>query len=492
MSLFVLGDDAAKLEAISRSQAMIEFTPDGTILSANDNFLRALGYRLDEIVGKHHSMFVTDAYRNSRDYAQFWPSLARGEFRADEFLRIGKGGREVWIQASYNPVLNRAGKTVKVIKIATDITEVKRRNADFEGQINAINKSQAVIHFGLDGKVLDANDNFLSALGYRRDDIVGKHHSMFVTAAYRDSADYRSFWDRLRAGEFQAGVFQRVGSHGKEVWIQASYNPILDAGGRVFKVVKFATDITQQVLERRRREEVQKVIDADLEGVVKSVANANEKANSTTAASDQASSNVETVAASAEELVASISEISRQVGHALEISNQAVQEAANSSRIMTELSEDAQSIGEVIELIENIASQTNLLALNATIEAARAGESGRGFAVVASEVKSLAAQTTKATEDIRHRIASVQTSSSGAVSAIEAIKGIIQQISDISANISAAVEEQTAVTRDISENMQTASRGVGTINHNVRAISDFTAQIETAAVKLREASRSIA
>ena len=486
------GDDSAKLEAISRSQALIEFEVDGTIITANDNFLATLGYSLNEIAGQHHSMFVEPEYRQDPAYRAFWASLAKGEYQADEFKRVAKGGREVWIQASYNPVFDRSGKPVKVIKIATDITEEKMRNVDFEGQINAINTSQAVIHFNLDGTIIDANENFLNAMGYRLEEIKGQHHSMFVESSYANSAEYRAFWDSLRAGQYQANEYKRVGKNNKEIWIQASYNPIIGDDGKPVKVVKFASDVTQQVVERRRREEVQKVIDNDLADVMTTVSNANQRAQNATDASVQASSNVQTVAAAAEELVASIEEISRQVAHAKEIGDQAVENASNSGNIMASLSEEAQSIGDVIELIDNIANQTNLLALNATIEAARAGESGKGFAVVASEVMSLASQTTNATEEIGSQIASVQNSTSSAVAAIDSIKEIIQQISEISISIAQAVEEQSSVTRDISSNMQTAAEGVVVISDNVQAISESTSQIESAAQKVREASQSIA
>ena len=484
--------ERAQLAALNRSQAMIEFLPDGTIVWANENFLSAMGYEAAEVVGKHHSMFIDPAESGSAAYKDFWTSLAGGQFRAEEFKRFGKGGKVVWIQASYNPVFDRSGKTTSVVKIATDITEEKLRNLDFRGQVDAINRSQAVIHFQLDGTIIDANQNFLDALGYAIEEIRGKNHSMFVEPGYRASAAYKEFWDRLRAGEFQTDEFLRIGKGGKEVWIQASYNPIFDAEGKPFKVVKFATDRTAAVKKRKHREEVTRTIDSDLDEVVAAVSEAASRASSAADVALDASSNVQTVAAAAEELVASIEEISRQVSHATEISGRAVEGATNSGTIMSGLSDDAQSIGAVIELIENIANQTNLLALNATIEAARAGEAGKGFAVVASEVKSLASQTTKATEDISARITSVQNSTSSAVVAIGEIKDVISQISDISASIAAAIEEQSAVTRDISGNMQTASTGVSTITENMQAISSSTTQIDAAARKVKEASRSIA
>ena len=239
-------DHAEQIAAIGKSQAVIEFAMEGTILHANDNFLKALGYTLDEIKGKHHSMFVDDAYRQSADYKEFWAKLNRGEYVADEFKRIGKGGREVWILASYNPILDLNGKPFKVVKYATDVTEQKLRNADYAGQIAAVSKAQAVIEFKMDGTVIAANDNFLKALGYTLDEVKGKHHSMFVDDAYRQSPEYKDFWSRLNRGENVSDGFKRIGKGGKEVWIQAYYNPILDLNGKPYKVVKYATDTTQQ------------------------------------------------------------------------------------------------------------------------------------------------------------------------------------------------------------------------------------------------------
>ncbi len=239
-------DYAGQVAAIRKSQAVIEFGMDGTILDANDNFLTALGYGLEEIRGRRHSMFVDEAYRQSPEYKEFWARLNRGEYQAAEYKRIGKGGKEVWIQASYNPILDLDGRPFKVVKYATDVTRQKMVNADYQGQIAAVNKSQAVIQFAMDGTVLDANENFLKALGYTLEEIKGRHHSMFVDEAYRQSPEYKEFWARLNRGEYQAAEYKRIGKGGKEVWIQASYNPILDLNGRPFKVVKYATDITPE------------------------------------------------------------------------------------------------------------------------------------------------------------------------------------------------------------------------------------------------------
>jgi methyl-accepting chemotaxis protein len=486
------GNSQAILDALGRSQAMIEFEPDGTILSANENFLNAVGYSLEEIQGQHHRMFVDPSYANSSEYKQFWSDLADGKFNAAEFQRFGKGGNEIWIQASYNPVLNKSGKVTRVVKIATDITEQKLRTADIEGQINAINRSQAVIHFELDGTILDANENFTGAVGYSLNEIKGQHHRMFVDPAYAASSEYRQFWAELAEGQFKSDEFKRFGKGGNEIWIQASYNPIFDAAGRPFKVVKFATDITAQVMERQRRAETQARIDNELEGVSNSIAGAVEQVSSVASASEETSSNVHSVAAASEELVASIGEISRQVQVALEVSQDAVGEASRSSEIMSGLSEDAKTIGSVIELIEGIAGQTNLLALNATIEAARAGEAGKGFAVVASEVKNLASQTSKATEDISAQVNSIQETTQEAVSAIEKIMEVIGNVGEIAASISTAVEQQSSVTNEISSNMQAAAEGVELITSNMQSISNATGEIDAATASVREASRSLA
>jgi methyl-accepting chemotaxis protein len=482
----------AKLEALSKSQAVIEFNLDGTIVTANQNFLNAMGYRLEEIQGKHHSMFMDPELRDQAQYRQFWDALRRGEYQAGEFPRVAKGGRPIWIQASYNPLLNRSGKPFKIVKFAADITEQKLKSADYEGQISAIQKSQAVIEFNLDGTVITANENFLKTLGYRLDEIQGKHHGMFVEPEYRDSAAYRGFWETLRRGDYQAAEYKRVAKGGKAIWIQASYNPIRGADGKLVKVVKFATDTTAQVEDRIRRGEVQKSIDADLGLITDAVASTSQRVTSAASASTQTSSNMQAVASGAEELAASVGEISRQASDALNISLQAVQQANETSAIVSGLATAAQKIGDVVKLINNIAEQTNLLALNATIEAARAGDAGRGFAVVASEVKSLATQTAKATDEISSQIAEVQGTTTSAVNVIEAISQTISRINEISAAIAASVEEQASVTQSISSNMQVAARGVTDINSNMNDIAEATRSVDESTRKVRDASRLLA
>ncbi len=289
-------DYAGQIEAVNKVQAVIEFELDGTIINANENFLGAIGYSLNEIKGKHHRMFVTADYAKSHDYSQFWADLAAGQYQASQYKRIGKGGKEIWIQASYNPIFDPDGKPFKVVKYAIDITAQTLQNADFSGQIDAIHKAQAVIEFDLTGKILSANENFLSTLGYSLDEIKGKHHSMFAEPDFAKSAAYAEFWKKLGRGEFDAGDYKRLGKGGKEVWIQASYNPIFDPEGKPFKVVKYATDITGEVNARAEEQRVGALVDENLEKILNAVGNASDQATSASAASGQTSATVQSVA----------------------------------------------------------------------------------------------------------------------------------------------------------------------------------------------------
>lgn len=245
-------DKTATLDALNKSQAIIEFKPDGTIVRANRNFLIAMGYDVGEIEGKHHGMFCDPSYVNSVEYRQFWQELRQGRFKAAQFKRIGKGGREVWIEASYNPVLDRSGKVYKVVKFATDISGHRAHLADLQGKADAIGRSQAVIEFTPDGAVIAANENFLGTMGYKLDEIAGRHHRLFCETSFADSPDYSAFWDALNRGEYQAGQYKRIGKGGTEVWIEACYNPVYDQNGRLWKVVKFATDITARKEQNAR------------------------------------------------------------------------------------------------------------------------------------------------------------------------------------------------------------------------------------------------
>jgi methyl-accepting chemotaxis protein len=476
-------DMAAKLAALAKSQAIIEFKLDGTILTANENFLKALGYSLAEIKGKNHSLFVEPAYRDSAEYKKFWADLNRGEYQSAQYKRIGKGGKEVWIEASYNPILDGSGRPYKIVKFATDVSGQKAVYADLLGKIDAINRSQAAIEFDLDGTVITANQNFLDLLGYRLDEIRGKHHSLFVEPAYRESAEYRQFWDKLRRGEYQAAQYKRIGKGGKEVWIEASYNPVMDLNGKPWKVVKFATDLSPR---KAQNAGLARDFETGVRSLVNAVASSAETmqatAQSLAASAEQTNQQSSTVSVASEELAASVNEIARQLAVATGVISTAVAEAQNSERMVHDLVEAAAKIGDVTRMIADIASQTNLLALNATIEAARAGEAGKGFAVVASEVKSLATQTARATEEIGHQIKGIQEVSQTTANAIGEIAKIIGQVSEISTSISGAVEEQSAATREVSVNIlgvTQAANETGQSSVNVLTVAQSLSQQAT-------------
>jgi methyl-accepting chemotaxis protein len=370
-------------------------------------------------------MFVEQVERDSAAYREFWAALNRGEYQAKEYKRIGKGGREVWVIASYNPILDDGGKPFRVVVFASDITRQRLETADLAGQIEAIGKSQAVIEFDMDGVILHANENFLKTLGYTLSEIKGRHHSLFVAPAERDSTAYREFWARLKRGEFQSGEYKRIGKAAKEIWIQASYNPIRDLNGKPYKVVKYATETTAQVIARMKSEKVRGMM--------------------------------EQVASGAEQLSSSVREISEAMTKSRQTAASAVERVEIADQQAQRLSTAAGSMSSIVELIGDITGQINLLALNATIESARAGDAGRGFAVVAAEVKNLANQAKQATDKIGSEIGNLTGISSDVVGALNVIKTAIQGVSDYVSSTAVAVEEQSTVTNDMSSSMRRAA-----------------------------------
>ncbi len=414
-------ETAGQIEAIGKAQAVIEFTMDGTVIAANRNFLDVMGYTIEEIRGRHHRLFVEPSEAGSAAYREFWARLNRGEYQAAEYKRLGKDGREVWIHATYNPILDLNGRPFKVVKFATDVTAARLQNAYYASQIEAIGKSQAVIEFAMDGTVLSANQNFLNALGYTLAEIKGRHHGMFVDPAYRDSPDYRDFWARLNRGEFQAAEYRRLGKGGREVWIQATYTPILDLNGKPSRVVKFATDITATVQARLRNERIREVM--------------------------------ESVASGAEELHVSVREIAHNMGKSKTSADSAYERTEPADHATRRLAVAATSMGSIVEMINKITAQINLLALNATIESARAGEAGKGFAVVANEVKNLATQARGATEKISQEIDDMRAISTDVVSALDGIKQSIETVREYVTASASTVEEQSTVANEMSANI---------------------------------------
>jgi len=509
-------DYAGKMAAIDRVQAVIEFDLKGNILTANQNFLDTVGYGLDEIRGRHHRIFCEPALAASPDYAAFWDRLGRGECDQGEYRRLARNGREIWLLASYNPIMGADGLPLKIVKYATDITAAKARNAEFEGKIRAIDRVQAVIEFDLQGNVLTANENFMAVFGYTLEEIQGRHHRLFCDPDLVASADYRAFWDRLGRGEPDAGEYRRIGKGGTEIWLQASYNPIFDAAGRPFKIVKFATDVSDVKREaehkiRRGQEMEAQVNDFDqiMQGVMTTLGQAadrmteaaaeiaatssqtNAESQNVSAAARDADTNLQIVATASEELSSSISEIARQIANSSTMAAAAVEQGDEAEGRIRTLDEMAQSIGKVVELIRTIAGQTNLLALNATIEAARAGEAGKGFAVVASEVKSLANQTAKATEEIGTLIAGIQQSVGGAVEIIGTIRSTIGRLSESSVAVASAVEQQSAATREIASNVSSASQSVSTVSAASVEVLQAAARSARSAAHVETSSKEV-
>lgn len=524
------GGSKAVLDALSLSLGLIEFDPTGKVLTANDNFLRLVGYTLAEVQGQHHSMFVDPAYRASPEYREFWAKLARGEYDAAEYKRIGKGGREVWIKASYNPVKNASGQVVKVIKQATDVTAEKLQNAETAAKLDAVSRAQGVIEFTPTGEVITANENFLAVLGYRLEEIKGQKHRMLVEPAYGQSAEYQDFWRRLNAGDFIADEFKRIGKGGKEVWIQASYNPVFDLNGKVVKIVKFATDVTERVravdeiaeglsrmaannfeavipqpfapaFEKLRQDfnaATGKVRSALLE-VAGNTNNISSSAQEILNASDDMARRTEQQAANLEETAAALNQITTTIKqsaegaqHARQICAAADEDGKASAQIVREaieamnnISNSAKEISQIIGMIDEIAFQTNLLALNAGVEAARAGEAGKGFAVVASEVRALAQRSAEAAKNIKGLIDVSTTQVRQGSKLVSDTGGALQRIVSQVSEINGAVAEIAGASKD-------QAGALAEVNTAVTQMDQVTQQNAAMVEELTAASHSLA
>jgi methyl-accepting chemotaxis protein len=521
------------LSALSASNALIWFTPQGDVLDANDNFCSTLRYKLEEIVGKHHRIFCEDAIRNSPDYPTFWADLAAGKSKRGQYRRQTKDGDDVWIEASYNPVFHN-GKVVRVLKVAADITKTKIAALDDENRIRAIGQSQAIIEFEPDGSIFYANKNFLDTMGYSLPEIEGKHHRMFCDPDLASSAEYAKFWERLRGGEYIADNFIRYGKNSKKVWIQAAYTPVFSSRGVVYKIIKVATDITSRMeavdkigegISRLAAGDLTVVIDESidpalrrtrddfnaaarsLEGAVAAItASVHTLADSAkvigTVSSDIAK-NAESQAASVEETAAALDEITATVNDSSKRAHEASRLVAatrgnaeasgvivnDATDAMDQIKSSSREIENIIGVIDEIAFQTNLLALNAGVEAARAGEAGKGFAVVAQEVRELAQRSASAAKNIKELIATSAASVERGVSLVlrtgSALGEIVQQVQEVDGHvqaISVASREQTQGIQEISAAVtvvdQSTQRNASTVEEASAAAQELSSEAQ--------------
>lgn len=485
--------------AIDSAYAYIEFDLKGNVTLANKNLLETMGYDLEEVKGRHHRQFVDPAQAASSEYSKFWADLVDGKSQSGVYKRISKSGKEVWIQAVYSPVRDEVGRVTKIIKIATDVTAQNLLNAENAAKLQAIDKTQAVIEFNMDGSIITANENLLSVLGYDLKELQGKHHKMLVDPAYAASSEYRAMWESLASGEPVTGEFQRVGKGGREVWIRASYNPIFDLNGKPFKVVKYASDVTmlkKMIISAQETASALSAASSELTATAtqmsETASRTNHESQTAAAAAEEVAAGVQTVATNMEEMVASIKEIARSANESSQMARTTLSRAHETNATIAKLGASSQEIGDVIKVISSIAQQTNLLALNATIEAARAGEAGRGFAVVANEVKELAKQTAKATSDITNKIGAIQSDTNSAVEAIGGISDAVEKLNGISGVIAAAVEEQTATTNEVSRVVVEAKQGMESIADTIKMVSMAANESTTSSGQTLTASKDLA
>ncbi|WP_172298888.1 PAS domain-containing methyl-accepting chemotaxis protein [Pseudoruegeria sp. HB172150] len=507
-------DSKSRLEAINRSQAVIEFRTDGTIVTANRNFLDTVGYSLEEVRGKHHSIFVGEKTAGTPEYADFWQALARGEYQSGAYRRYSKSGTTIWLRATYNPISDSKGNVVGVVKFANDVTEAKQQSLDDGARLEALNRSQATIAFEPDGTILRANRNFLDAMGYELDEIIGKHHSIFIDPEEAASPEYAAFWDKLRDGEYQAAEYRRIGKGGREVWIQASYNPIVDADGYVTRVEKFATDITgakhailafRQAMSRLAASDLSIRISKDVPpefeglksefnhsltllcGVIAGIAERTGRilsdASQIEAGADDLSMRTERQAATLEETAAALDQMAESVRTAAQSAESAANTANSAEEstrsgldtvrkavaAMNEIEESSKKVSNITDVIDSLAFQTNLLALNAGVEAARAGETGRGFAVVASEVRQLAQRSSEASQEIADLIRTTSGLIQNGVGLVDASGSALEQIAQY-------VEDIRGKVAGLASAAQEQSQGLDDINSAASQLDQVTQQ----------------
>ncbi|WP_100959081.1 methyl-accepting chemotaxis protein [Bosea sp. FBZP-16] len=547
MNLFKKSGTQATAEAMSirRWQAVIEFDLDGKIIEANDLFLQAVGYQRSEIIGQHHSMFVPPEERATEAYRSFWQDLSGGKAFQAQFARVAKSGKRVWLQATYTPICGTDGKRpFKVIKYANDITGIKEAVSNAEGQLAAIRKAQAVIEFDLTGKVLDANENFLRALGYTIGEVKGQHHSMFAQPLERDTEAYARFWQKLACGEYDENQYLRIGKGGRKVWIQASYNPILDSLGKPYKVVKYATDITASKLATAALEaaveQTRSVIVATqakdltqrvpLDGksgeigelcnginelldtfsnVIQTVTGISERisvgsrrigsdSKDLAQRTEEQAASLEETAATTEELAASVKQSFERAREAAELGAVANGVANRGGAIvgdaviaMERIEKASGDIGEIIRVIDDIAFQTNLLALNAAVEAARAGDAGKGFAVVASEVRTLAQRSSDAANDIKKLITNSTAEVAGGVRLVQQAGSALGEIVTSSTSVSAALDEIKSASREQANGIEEVAKVVAHMDEMTQRNSSMADQSASVAAELQLATDSL-
>lgn len=409
----------AVIDAIKSGVAWIEFSPEGIIQDVSDLFLNFTGYEKREVIGKHHAVMCTQKFSNSPDYKEFWRDLASGRSHRGTFERVRKSGKPLWLEAVYFPVVEN-GIVTRVMKIASDVTEDLESRKSSESILSAINRSQVIIEFTPDGKTITANQNFFNLMNYTAKEVEGAHHKLYCDDRFYE--EHPNFWRELSRGEVKSGQFVRIKKGGEKIWLEASYNPIFDSSGEVSRVIKFASDVTDRVLQAQR------------------VAAAAEIAYSTS---------VET---------AQIAEQGSNLLHSsVQISNEIAERVSQTSEQIMQLNEQSQSIEAIVSTIRAIAEQTNLLALNAAIEAARAGEQGRGFAVVADEVRQLASRTSQSTSEIAAVVSDNRTLTTRATEGM-------QQVGECAERGKNQINEVSAVMDEIHQGAENVSRTVVDLN----------------------------